>query len=204
MMAGGHNISSTSLNENLLDSASSMNESVRIQSSFVNDTKYCNMSDKLKLSWTGDLESLRCFIAKDIKFHGTWKSPGGERKSCTDGKTTITWWRKKKTIRVCGIEAENIKRSFCCVLMGNHHIMNSEVPLVNNCSCNCMNAAVELEGVKLDAVIAEREMKSTIAQNSLAIENLQTQLNHFADLVVGLKCYDPNLNVVKTVTDEYN
>ena len=81
MMAEGHNISSTSLNENLQDSASSMNESVRIQSSFVNDTKYCNMSDKLKLSWTRDLESLRCFIAKDIKFHGTWKSPGGERKS---------------------------------------------------------------------------------------------------------------------------
>ena len=43
-MAEGHNISSTSLNENLQDSASSMNESVRIQSSFVNDTKYCNMT----------------------------------------------------------------------------------------------------------------------------------------------------------------
>ena len=46
-----------------------------------------------------------------------------------------------------------------------------------------MNTVTELEGVKLDAVIAEREMKSTIAQNSLAIENLQTQLNKFADLV---------------------
>ena len=32
---------------------------------------------------------------------------------------------------------------------------------------------------------------------------MQTQLNNFADLVVGLKCDDPNLNVVKTVSDEY-
>ena len=66
-----------------------------------------------------------------------------------------------------------------------------------------MNTATELEGVKLDAVIAEREIKSTIAQNSLAIENLQTQLNNFADLVVGLKRDEANLNVVKTVCDEY-
>ena len=84
-MAEGHNISSTSLNENLQDSASSINESVRIRVQ-LNDTKYCNMTDKLKLPWTGDLKSLRCFILKDIKFDGTWKSPGGERKSCTDGK----------------------------------------------------------------------------------------------------------------------
>ena len=64
-----------------------------------------------------------------------------------------------------------------------------------------MNTATELERVKLDAVIAEREIKSTIAQNSLAIENFQ--LNNFADLVVGLKRDEANLNVVKTVCDEY-
>ena len=35
------------------------------------------------------------------------------------------------------------------------------------------------------------------------IESLQTQLNEFVDLVVGLKCDEPNLDVVKTVSDEY-
>ena len=76
-----------------------MNESVRIQSIFFNDTKYCNISDKMKLSWMGDFELLKCFIAKGIKFDGTWKSPGGERKSCTDGKTTITWWKRRNPFK---------------------------------------------------------------------------------------------------------
>ena len=66
-----------------------------------------------------------------------------------------------------------------------------------------MDIATEIKGVKPDAVIAKREIKSTIAQNSLAIENLQTQLNNFADLVVGLKQGEPNLNVVKVFGDEY-
>ena len=95
-MAEGHNISSTNLNENFQNSASSKSNSVQIQPTSINDTKYNNINDNLKLSWTGNLESLKYFIEKDINFNGTWKSPGGERKSCTDGKTTITWWRNKK------------------------------------------------------------------------------------------------------------
>ena len=57
--------------------------------------------------------------------------------------------------------------------------------------------------MKLDAVIAEREIKSTIARNSLAIEDLQSQLNCFADLFVGLKRGEPNLNVEKVFSNEY-
>ena len=67
-----------------------------------------------------------------------------------------------------------------------------------------MDTATEIEEVKVNAVIAEREIKSALAQNSLAIENLQTQLNNFADLVVGFKRGEPNLNViVKGFSDEY-
>ena len=202
-MAEGHNISSTSLNENFQNSASSISNSVRLQPIFINDAKYCNINDNLKFSWTRNLESLKYFIEKDIKFKGIWTSPGGERKSCSDGKTTITWGRNKKSIQIRGAEAENIKRSFCHILTGSHYNMNIKEPMVNNCSCNCIDIATDIEGVKLDAVIAEREMKSTIAQNSLPIENLQTQLNSFADLVVVLKGSEPILKAEKVLSDEF-
>ena len=145
-MAEGHNISSTNLNEDFQISNSSKSNSVQIQPTSITDTNYNNIKDNLKLSWTGNLESLKYFIEKDIKFNGTWKSPGNERKSCTDGKTTITWWRKKKSIEICGADAENIKQSFCHILLGSHYSTNIKEPLVNNCSCNCLDIATEIEG----------------------------------------------------------
>ena len=79
--------------------------------------------------------------------------------------------------------SNNRSATFCMEVI--YYSTNIEEPLVNNCSRNCMDIATEVEGVKLDAVIAKREMKSTIAQNSLAIEDLQTQLNCFADFFCG-------------------
>ena len=72
----------------------------------------------LKLSWTGDLESLKLFVETYIDFNGTWKSPGDERKSYSNGDTIITWWRKQKKLQFSGKEANRIKQQCCNVLMG--------------------------------------------------------------------------------------
>ena len=50
----------------------------------------------LKLSWAGDFESLQRIVSDYMKFDGKWSSPGGEKKVCSDGDTSITWWKKKK------------------------------------------------------------------------------------------------------------
>ena len=54
------------------------------------------MTSDLKLSWTGDLESFKELFELYTSIKGTWRSPGGERKTYSDGSTTITWWKNKK------------------------------------------------------------------------------------------------------------
>ena len=91
-MAESYEISSSSI-------SSSINYSTQIsqgdidskQSACVNNDKRNELNVNLKLCWTGDLESLKLFIETNIDFNGIWKSPGDERKSYSNGDTTITW-----------------------------------------------------------------------------------------------------------------
>ena len=63
------------------------------------------MASDLKLSWTGDFKSFKEFIELYASIEGTWESPGGERKTYSDGNTTITWWKNKKKMEFSGDKA---------------------------------------------------------------------------------------------------
>ena len=69
--------------------------------------------------WTGDLVTLKQFIEPSFNLHGKWKSPGDERTSFSDGKTTITWWRNKKMLHFYGKDASKLEQKCCILLMGN-------------------------------------------------------------------------------------
>ena len=85
-----------------------------------NNTKYnnCDPNRNLNLSWTGDFSSFKQFIEANVNIRGVWRSPGDERKTYSDGNTTITWWENKKKMQVSGKDSNSslLKKSsvtFC-------------------------------------------------------------------------------------------
>ena len=82
------------------------------------------MASDLKLSWTGDFKSFKEFIELYASIEGTWESPGGERKTYSDGSTTIAWWKNKKKMEFSGDKADEIKLQLCNVLIATISFVN--------------------------------------------------------------------------------
>ena len=144
----------------------------------------------LKLSWAGDLESLKRVVSDYIKFDGRWTSPGGEKKVCSNQDTSITWWKNKKFLLVEGNQAKRIIELFIVILTNNASFRPSDQPgninidlpnsdkinLVSSCSCKCNNLAVDIEGIKLDNVVLESRMEHKTNTNTEIINNVQQEL----------------------------
>ena len=67
------------------------------------------MLSNLKLSWTGDLASLKTFVEENLNLQGTWSSPGGEKKLFVAENLTIQWLKNKKFL---SIEGKNVNKVF--------------------------------------------------------------------------------------------
>ena len=149
----------------------------------------------LKLSWTGDFDSLQRIVSDYMKFDGKWSSPGGEKKVCSDGDTSITWWKKRKLLAVEGKQAKRITELLIVILTNNVMLHSSDQPgnkdlsdsdeisLVNSCSCKCNSLAVDIEELKLDNVVLESRMEHKTNTNTEIINNVQQEL-----LKVQSKC----------------
>ena len=74
----------------------------------INDEMVSLGMENLKLSWDGDFESLKRAVNHCMKFDGIWKSHGNEKKVCSNGDTTIIWWKRKKFLLVEGKQAKGI------------------------------------------------------------------------------------------------
>ena len=62
----------------------------------------------LKLSWTGDYESLKYLVKNYLNLAGDWVSPGGEKKTFHGDNITISCLKNKKLIQVEGSNATAI------------------------------------------------------------------------------------------------
>ena len=65
------------------------------------------MLSNLKLSWTGDLESLKTFVEGNLNLQGTWSQPGGEKKLFVAENLTVKWLKNKKLL---SIEGKNVHK----------------------------------------------------------------------------------------------
>lgn len=120
----------------------------------------------LKLSWTGDLPLLKSFIQNSVQIEGTWSSPCGEKKSFTDGVSTISWSKNKKYLTFSGERAATFKGKFCSILCPNWNrkIMVNKTTSPQKLSTSparhsqykCGELQTDIEGVKLDMVIYSR------------------------------------------------
>ena len=82
----------------------------------------------LKLSWAGDFESLQHIVSDFMKFNGKRSSPGGGKKVCSDGDTSITWWKKRKFLAVDGKQAKRITKLLIVILTNNVMLRSSDQP----------------------------------------------------------------------------
>ena len=156
----------------------------------------------LKLSWTGDFELLQYIVRDFMKFGGKWNSPGGEKKVCSDGDTSIIWWKRKKFLLVEGKHADRLIELFVMILTNNATPFSPDKPgninkdlsqpeegnLINSCSCKCNSLAVDIEELKLDNVVLESRMEHKTNTNTETINNLQQdilKLQSMCDMLAG-------------------
>ena len=144
-----------------------------------NYVSYNDLKENLMLCWTGDLVSLKQFIEASFDLNGKWKSPGDERKSYSDGETTITWWKNKKKLHFCGKDAKQLKQKCCDLLMGNEIIddnntrTNQDEHCHTNNSCIIISESTEAFGAAKTTTPAEKSaLKIETINHCLCNQNL--------------------------------
>ncbi len=80
----------------------------------VNEYDVALIQRNLKLSCTGDYESLKCLVKNYLNITGDWVSPGGEKKTFHGDNITISWLKNKKLIQVEGSNSTAILYKSCC------------------------------------------------------------------------------------------
>ena len=86
------------MSDQKLQTSAVSNNTECIEITHNNNSKRGPSTESLKLVSTGDFDSFRCFVEENSCLNGKWKSPSDERKSYSDGNTTITCWKYKKHI----------------------------------------------------------------------------------------------------------
>ncbi|CAB3995877.1 T-complex 1 subunit zeta-like [Paramuricea clavata] len=139
-----------------------------------------NQMRELHLCWMGNIEQLKQFVSDNIELNGVWVSPGGDKKKYRDGDTSISWRKGNKVLRIEGKGKNQINAKLCSIIC-NSGISLEEAGAANNLSsvshCRTSELSVEMEGVKLDIAIAERD----ICNNKFTIENVEARLNKLTE-----------------------
>jgi hypothetical protein len=102
-----------------------------------------------------------------MKLQGDWTQPGGDKKVFIGKSFRITWRKGKKLLNVEGIDSNKIKRAFCIELCDIHEFkqdiqsVNLVATCIDTCSmtCKCGELSADLEGVKLEQVISQNDIK---------------------------------------------
>ena len=102
-----------------------------------------------------------------MKLQGDWTQPGGDKKVFTGKSFRITWRKGKKLLNFEGIDSNKIKRAFCIELCDIHEFkqdiqsVNPVATCIDICSmtCKCGELSADLEGVKLEQVISQNDIK---------------------------------------------
>ena len=128
---------------------------------------------KLQLCWTGEFEDLKEFVSENIELNAVWKSPGGDKKTFSDGHTTISWRKSKNVLQIEGKDENTIKAKLCSVLCGFVAASAGS----GNSSSTLSELSTDVEGIKLDATISEKDIQS----NRLAIKNVEDSVNQVSE-----------------------
>lgn len=135
---------------------------------------------ELQLSWMGDFDLLKQFVSENLELSGEWISPGGDKKTLSDGCTSISWRKNKKVLSIDGKEKNKLKRKLCSVICGEDFEENEGISLQEATTTNdnspsdytSNELSTEVEGIKLDVTIVEQ----TIKFNTHSIRKVESDL----------------------------
>ncbi len=106
----------------------------------------------LKLSWTGDYESLKYLVKNYLNLAGDWVSPGGEKKTFHGDNITISCLKNKKLIQVEGSNATAIIQKLLSFFNGestdNSEVQKSQSNNVQVGACSNCNDLQSAEAIK--------------------------------------------------------
>ena len=178
-----------------------------------NHNHVTSSTSNLKLSWTGDFQSLKDFVHAVLKAEGEWSSPGGETKLFTGDKVTLTWLRNKKYLSIRGKDEREVTYVVLSQLCGepkeDRATNEAQVETVAMKQFRCNDLASECEGTKLELVIFESRVNRRIQENANNIAKLKCE---FSDIIKSVTCKNQeklsgdsrdNANVQVGVKEEY-
>ncbi|CAB4040720.1 Hypothetical predicted protein, partial [Paramuricea clavata] len=147
--------------------------------------------DGTRIRWSGSFDMLKEFVESAIKLQGKWSSPGGNSKkfTCCSSDITITWYAKKQNTLILHGNAtddantNDIPANPAAVKVFaemHEHILENDIQAERydeegwnpslceylrkpDCGCQCGMLAAELEEVKLDMLIMNKNIESKIS-----------------------------------------
>lgn len=139
----------------------------------------------LGLCWTQDFVSLKRFVSESLNLDGVWSSPGGDKKVFSIGHSSISWRKNNKVLNFYGDDVDDLRRKFCQIMCGftnNENVKREKAPVIDldgefHGSCRCSEIIPDVEGLKLDIVVAEKVIQS----NSDAIDMVKYELKKIHD-----------------------
>ena len=181
------------------------------------------VKSSLELTWTGDFKSLKSFLCNNMKLQGEWTQPGGDKKVFTGNSFCVTWRKGKKLLNFEGTDSNKIKRAFCMELCDMqefkqvHQSVNSIDMCINSCptTCKYQELSVDLEGVKLEQVISQNDIKvnaHNVGMLSDVVLDLKKQIhvmqekldNHVVSPKLNSKAVNCSTQTINTHYNECN
>ena len=142
-----------------------------------NHNHVTSSTSNLKLSRTGDFQSLKDFVHAALKVEGEMSSPGGEKKLFTGDKVTLTWLRNKKYLSIPGKDEREVTDLVLYQLCGepkeDRATNQAQVETVAIQQSRCNDLVPECEETKLELVIFESRVNRTIQENANNIAKLK-------------------------------
>ena len=179
------------------------------KSSDNNEYDVSSIKNYLKLAWTGDFLSLKTMVNKYLKLDGEWISPGGEKKILYRNNTpTITWWNKKKILRIEDADnslTEKLMSSLCCQnVVADNDFDSAICPSTFGHGCRCKELSVDMEGTKLDVAIVESKHGKMIDKNSQEISQMKCEVNNIVSQLGNINNIVNHLEEARAAIDEHD
>ena len=141
---------------------------------------------ELLLYWNGDFEQLREFVNKNAELrNGVWSSPGGDKKTYSDGHTLISWRKGKKLLQIEGKEDNLIKAKLCSVIRNVNFVSSGEGThaIVSGEKDASPTLSTEADNSNLDAAIVEESSRPSIGLNAGNVEACLSEMGEVSVVV---------------------
>ena len=154
------------------------------------------VTDNICFAWTGDFDSLKLLVAKDLELSGIWEHPGGDKKVFKFNNSSISWRKSKSLLQLEGDEVGTVIQRLCVKILkslqsatesGNNTDIScqtvDETPLPCSCNCNCTaDVCSDIEELKSDHAI-DRETIRSLSDSVVQIAGIVQQLHKDFDKI---------------------